>query len=213
MNTKALLLFTGFLTGVAVAVSIPSRAQPYVGGSIGRAYQYGIGDQPSDHSACFSTVSRQAFPVGALFAGYRAKYVGAEIGAGSLFSSYFGGDCPWSRGSQSIDASYRYLRINAYVPMPYGLELVPFVGKASVKFTNYEVQDYRAPTYTPEHVTNLTTGKQVSTLLGAGLQKGFDKWFVRGEYQRVNRAAEDYWTARGWHNTVQTLSVAIGRHF
>lgn len=206
---------TCFLLGILGGMGAIGHSQVYVGGSLGNAHQYGIGNQPDggSHSQCSSTYEKQHQPVGAAFLGYRFKYVGAEIGSGTLFHSSFGGDCPWSLGTQDVKASYRYARLNGYIPLPGGFDLVPFIGRAFVKFTNYEVQDYRAPYLEPEHATNLTTGQRVSPLFGVGVEKRLGDWMVRVEAQQVNKVAEDYWTARGFHNTVQTVSFGIGRYF
>lgn len=214
MLKQALLLATGFLAGLSIAITAAPKAQPYIGGSVGISHLDGIGNRPagSSHDGCASAGGSQNHEVGSLFAGYRTKYVGIEAGTGNLFHVKYGADCPWNLFTQDVKASDRYLRVNGYIPLSHGFELVPFVGRAVVKFTNLEVADYRAPYLSADHVTNLTTGKQVSTLFGVGVEKNFSGWFVRGEFQQVSKAAEDYWTARGWHNSVQTLSVSFGRY-
>lgn len=205
------------LVGLGLLIGIAIRAgftQVYVGGALGESFQYGIGDDSIDRSACaYYKQDRSSF-IKTLFAGYRYHVVGIEAGAGDLFHSTWKADCPASLGSQDIKASQQYLRLNAYVPFIFGTEVNPFVGRARVRFTNSEEQDYRAPFVTTAgHFTNYTTGKETSPFFGVGLQKNVGDFFGRIEIQKMQYVAEDYWTARGFHNSVKTVSLAIGRYF
>lgn len=184
-------------------------AQAYVGGSASMVRQYGIGDYQPDYSACASATSSQVSSASALFAGYRFKYAGAEVGAGTLFTSRFDIDCPNAAGGQHIKASQQYARLNGYIPLGLGFDLVPFIGKARVRHTNQE----EFITSGGEHLYNYTTAKTVSKLYGIGAQKSFDHLFVRVEYQRTLNVAEDYWTARGFHNYLSSVSIAAGYAF
>lgn len=199
----ALVVF-GLVVGLAIRAGL---TQVYVGGSVGKTWQYGIGDDKIDRSACDCYTKNRESPSGALFAGYRLGYVGAEVGAGKLFKTHFHADCPSSSGEQTIWSSYRYARLNGYMPVA-GVEVVPFLGRAFTKHVNYEVAN------TPDYnATNYTTGRTSGWLYGIGLQKNFDSWFARLEYQHVDHVAEDYWTARGFSNSTKTVSIGIGRYF
>ena len=210
MSEKFYWFCIGAVMVIIVLFSQKLQAQVYVGADIGRAYQYGIGDYNPDYSACSSHNMDRRSTVGDAFIGYRYKYIGVEGGSGSLFHSWFYGTCGASQGSQTIDASYRYFRMNAYLPVGK-FDLVPFVGKAHVKFTNFE--DVYSSAYPDGHGTNYTTAAQTSLLYGLGLQRSYGHWLGRIEYQRVNHAAEDYWTARYWHNNIQTIKLGLGYQF
>lgn len=211
MFKKALIGSVWFAAGLCTAIGINATAQIYVGASVGTAYQTGIGDNPGDRSAYSLYLADREETVGAIFAGYRWKYIGGEVGTGKLFKSYFQADCEGSSGSQEINASYRYARLNAYLPVIYGFEVVPFYGVAFVKYENFE--QFTAPAHNPPHVENFTSGRSTSPLYGIGVEKRFGAWMLRAEYQRVDRVAEDRWTTNGWHNDVQTVSLGIGRYF
>lgn len=207
---RAVLIFAGFLLGLVAGLSAIGHAQIFAGIAAGATQQYGLGNQPHDYSACASATQEQRSAVSDVFVGYRHRYIGIEAGDGVLFHSSFTAECQSAVGSQDVRASQRYLRLQIYLPIG-GLELVPFVGRATVKFTNNEVADLRATT--GEYITNHTTGHAVSPFYGVGLQQGFERWFARLEYQRTRHVAEDHWTTRGWENSVSTVSFGIGRYF
>lgn len=214
MFSKALPILLGVLLGYIGGMLAVGHAQFYAGASVGQSYQYGMGDDHIDRSACNYYRMDRSSLAPTLFLGYRYHVLGVEVGAGKLFRSSWEADCPASLGSQRLQASQQYLRLQAYVPFIGGTEVVPFVGAARVRFTNSEEQDYRAPFVTPAgHFTNYTTGKETSPFFGVGLQKNVGDFFGRIEIQKMQYVAEDYWTARGFHNSVKTVSLAIGRYF
>lgn len=213
MSTAVKHVLIGLMIGFALAIGFSGRAQVYIGAALGESFQRGIGDDHIDRSACAYYRMDRSSLAPTIFLGYRYHVLGIEAGAGKLFHSTWEADCPASLGSQRIQASQQYLRLSAYVPFVMGTEVVPFVGAARNRFTNSEEQDYRAPFFTPEHATNYTTGKETSPFFGVGLQKDVGSFFGRIEIQRMQYVAEDYWTARGFHNSVKTVSIGIGRYF
>lgn len=192
--------FAGFSLGVFSCDK--AHAQPYVGAGVARNWQHGLGDTSR------STANCQSSNTTVLLGGYRFKYAGAELGTGRLFYSHYDLNNGLGTGGQQLWASQQYARINGYAPVG-PLEIVPFIGRARVRHTNHEefiLND-------GEHLVNHTTQKTYSNFYGIGVQKTIEHAFVRLEYQHTYHVAEDFYTARGFSNSLDTVRLVVGGVF
>lgn len=209
MNSKALLLLLiGFLAGAVAVNSIPSRAQPYIGGALGYSKAY---FPPTVNPWATAYEQHTAAPQAIAFAGYQAGPLAIEVGKGSLsrYASHNVGVAPTGPFNirQEIATNMVYARALAGVPIG---RWQPFVsaGLARVKMKNYEY-GYNDPSL--QFVEHRNDDTRTRPLLGAGLKYALnDHISLRAEATYITHIAVSQWTGE---QNVMAAWVGISTKF
>jgi len=187
-----------FIAIILFSVASQVSAQFYTGGGVG----YGKTQPPApaaDQAYITENISRSG-PMGGLFAGYRYKWIGFEVGAMHLpedHTTAYTWDYPKAAkvspvgqpttvyGTQDIFSRAVYARLNVYAPAIYGLTPYAFTGKTSVHNYNHETALYDGT----ENVDFKDSFTNKTVLHGLGVQGAITgKWSARLEYTRIPMA-------------------------